>query len=250
MLQKLRHEKILTELEFHHAVKVTDLAKALDISESTIRRDIIELDKMGRLRKVFGGAVSIDGENAFGITNVEERNQINIEEKECIARFAASMIEDNDFIYIDAGTTTDRMIDYLERKNVKFVTNGVMHAAKLVKKGFDVYMIGGILRPSTEAAIGPAAIEAVNRYNFTKCFMGANGVDIERGYSTPDISEAAVKTAVMQKSSVSFILADHEKFGRVSSVTFAEIGTACIITDRVTDPRYHEETVIKEAELV
>ena len=248
MLQKLRHEKILNELDTQHAVKVTELAKTLDISESTIRRDIIELDRMGRLRKVFGGAVSLEG--LPGITNVEERNRINIEEKESIAKLAASMIEDNDFVYMDAGTTTDRMIDYLEKKKVKFVTNGIAHAGKLVKKGFDVYMIGGILRHSTEAVIGPAAIEAVRQYNFTKCFMGANGVDIERGFSTPDASEAAVKTAVMQRASVSFVLADHTKFGRISSVTFAGIGDAYIITDRVEDLRYHRETVIKEAEPV
>lgn len=247
MLQNLRHEKILTRLEMQHAVKVTELAKELDISESTIRRDIIELDRAGKLRKVFGGAVSVERDSAFGITNVAERDRINTEEKERIARYAAALIEDNDFVYIDAGTTTDRMIDHIEKKRATFVTNGIMHAGKLVKRGFDVYVIGGILRPSTEAAIGPAAIEAVNQYNFTKCFMGANGVDIERGFSTPDISEAAVKTAVMQKSSVAYVLADYTKFGRVSSVTFAKISDAYIITDHVEDPRYHHETVVKEA---
>lgn len=250
MLQNLRHEKILEQLERVHAMKITELAKQLEISESTIRRDINELDRQGKLRKVFGGAASLKAERAFRATDVAQRSQINMEAKECIARYAASLVEDDDFIYIDAGTTTYQMIDHLEKKRISFVTNAISHAAKLVQKGFDVYIIGGILRPMTEAAIGPSAIEAVNKYNFTKCFMGTNGVDFDRGFSTPDISEAAVKTAVMKRSCSSFVLADHTKFGRISSVTFAKLPEAQIITDRLDDPQYREETVINELECV
>ncbi len=246
MLQNLRHEKILRQLEINHAVKVTELAKELNISESTIRRDIIELDRTGKLKKVFGGAVPLKGGMVSAPTDVAERDLINTEEKERIARYAATLIEDDDFVYIDAGTTTYRMIDYLENKNATYVTNGIVNARMLVQKGFDVLMIGGILRPMTEAAVGPSAVEALNRYNFTKCFMGTNGIDINRGFSTPDISEAAMKTAAIQKSCISFILADHTKFGLISSVTFANLDEAYIITDRVEDPLYLKEALIKE----
>lgn len=246
MLQNLRHEKILRQLEISHAVKVTELAREMNISESTIRRDIVELDKAGKLKKVFGGAVPASSSMVSGPTDVAERDLINIEEKERIAKYAATLIEDDDFVYIDAGTTTYRMIDYLENKNATYVTNGIVNAGMLVQKGFDVYMIGGTLRPMTEAAVGPAAIEAINRYNFTKCFMGTNGIDINRGFSTPDISEAAVKTAAIRNSCISFILADHTKFGLISSVTFADLGDAYIITDSVEDPRYLKEAQIKE----
>lgn len=250
MLHDERHEKILNQLTIKHAVKVTSLAKELGISESTIRRDINELHQMGKLKRVFGGAVSISGDMASGETDVAARSQINMAEKEQIARYAATMIDDNDFVFIDAGTTTERMIEYLEKKNVTYVTNGIVHAKKLIQKGFNAYIIGGLLRPSTEAAIGTAAIASIGRYNFTKCFMGTNGIDIERGFSTPDIGEAAVKTEAMKQSYKSFVLADHAKFGVISSVTFAGLDDACILTDRTPDARYRQYTIIKEIEHV
>lgn len=246
MLQNLRHEKILRELEMNRAVKVTELAKELDTSESTIRRDIAELDRIGKLKKVFGGAIPSESGMISMPTDVAERDAINIEEKERIAQYAATLIEDGDFVYIDAGTTTYRMIEYLENSNATYVTNGIVNAQMLVQKGFNVYMIGGMLRPMTEAAIGSSAVEALKKYNFTKCFMGSNGIDLNRGFSTPDIGEAAMKTAAIQKSCISFILADHTKFDRISSVTFASIDEAYIITDRVDDPRYLTEAKIKE----
>ena len=246
MLQNLRHEKILRQLEINHAVKVTELAKELNISESTIRRDIVELDRIGKLKKVFGGAVPVTAGMVSAPTDVAERDLINTEEKERIAKFAATLIEDDDFVYIDAGTTTYRMIDYLENKNATYVTNGIVNARMLVQKGFDVFMIGGILRPMTEAAVGPSSIQALTSFNFTKCFMGTNVIDINRGFSTPDISEAAMKTAAIQKSCISFILADHTKFGLISSVTFANLDEAYIITDRVDDPLYLKEALIKK----
>lgn len=220
----------------------------MDISESTVRRDINELDRLGKLRKVHGGAVSINGSMASVTTNVSQRKQISVEEKECIARYAAELIEDSDFVYIDSGTTTEKMIDYLENSNATYITNGLAHAMKLIEKGLNAYIIGGALRQTTEAAIGSVAVEAVKNYNFTKCFMGANGVDINKGFSTPDVDEAAIKNAVVKQSYVSYILADHTKFGRVSSVSFAKLEEAYIITDHINDTEYCKYTKIKEAE--
>lgn len=248
MLQNERQEKILDRLRQNGSVKVTVLAKDMGISESTIRRDINELDRQGRLKKVFGGAVALNRDMSPVETDVAQRTLINIREKDIIAEYAASMINDNDFVYIDAGTTTEKMVDYLDKKSVTYVTNGITHAKKLIQRGFDAYVIGGLLRPSTEAVIGAAAIEAVQKYNFTKCFMGTNGIDTESGFTTPDIGEAAVKTAVMKKSYVSFVLADHTKFGLVSPVTFADIEEACVITDHLEGEHYRRYTVIKEVE--
>lgn len=247
MLQGERQEQILKQLEIKRAVEVASLAREMGISESTIRRDINELHHMGKLKKVFGGAISISGGMAFGSTNVAVRAHINVEEKERIAKYAATMVQENDFVFIDAGTTTERMIPYLEKKSVTYVTNGIVHAKKLIDRGLDAYIIGGLLRPSTEAAIGTGAIESIKQYNFTKSFMGTNGVDLERGFSTPDIGEAAVKAAVMKQADKSVVLADHTKFGMISSVTFAALADACVITDRLA-PRYDPYTAIQVAE--
>lgn len=249
MLHDERHEKILAQLKIKHAVKVNALAKELGISESTIRRDINELNQMGKLKRVFGGAVSVSGSIASGVTDVAERTRLNVEEKDRIAQYAATLIDDHDFVFIDAGTTTEKMIDYLQNRNVTYVTNGVLHAKKLVENGFNAFMIGGSLRPMTQASVGSAAIESIKQYNFTKCFMGANGVDVDRGFTTPDISEAAIKAEAIRRSHVSYVLVDHEKFGRISSVTFAKIEDASIITDKTDNPQYRQYTSIKEVDL-
>ena len=248
MLQDERYEKILKQLNAKHAVKVACLARELGISESTIRRDINDLHQMGKLKRVFGGAVSVSSDTAAARTDVAARAVINVEEKERIARYAAALVEEDDFVFIDAGTTTQRMIDYLDAANAIYVTNGIIHAKKLIEKGLNAYIIGGSLRASTKAAIGTPAIESLKKYNFTKCFMGTNGVDIDRGFTTPDVGEAAVKTEAMKRAYVSFILADHTKFGLISSVTFAELPDACIITDRVEAGQYSRHTAVREVD--
>lgn len=248
MLQDQRHAAILEELKRKYAVKVADLAKQLGLSESTIRRDINELDQQGRLKRVFGGAICLEGQRTLGETDVAARSRVNVELKERIARYAAALVRDDDFVFIDAGTTTERMLDYLENARATYVTNGLAHARKLMERGFHAYMAGGLLRVSTEAAIGTLAVESLRQYNFTKSFVGTNGVDIEKGFSTPDIGEAAVKTAVIKQSQQPFVLADHTKFGLISSVTFAKLEDACIITDQESGGQYGEYTEIRTVE--
>ena len=84
------------------------------------------------------------------------------------------------------------------------------------------------------------------RYNFTKCFLGTNGISAEMGFTTPNIDEASVKRIAAQKSYVTYILADHSKFGKSAAVIFADIKNACIITDKLPDDRYKDITIIKE----
>ncbi|MEG0830283.1 MAG: DeoR/GlpR family DNA-binding transcription regulator [Anaerovoracaceae bacterium] len=253
MLQNSRYEKILHRLRMDKGVQVALLAEELNISESTIRRDITELDRMGQLKKVFGGAVSLEsdiGRNGakqapqIHSRSAEAKININTEEKERIAKYAATLIEDSDFVFIDAGTTTEKLIDYLENKNITYVTNGITHLRKLTKRGFKAYIIGGQLKIATEALVGTEAVESLRKYNFTKCFMGANGIDLERGFTTPDIDEAMVKSEAMKQSQISYMLVDHTKFGQTSSVTFADLDKGCIITDQMKNENYFNETDI------
>ena len=156
------------------------------------------------------------------------------------------MLRPNDFVFIDAGTPTGKMIEYITQKDVTFVTNAFNHANLLARRGFKVYLTGGEVKTTTEALVGVTCVEAINRYNFTKCFLGTNGIHIETGYTPPNVDEASVKRAASQRSFVTYILADHSKFEKSAAVTFADIGRACIITDKLPDDRYKECTIIKE----
>ena len=135
MLTQERYHMIEELVNRKGAVTITELTKQIPASESTIRRDLQALDELGKVKKVHGGATAI--EQIF-ITNEEDVNTKktqNVEEKEKIAKYAASLVRENDFIYLDAGTTTDCMIDFMDVKLSCVVTNAVAHAKRLSELG-------------------------------------------------------------------------------------------------------------------
>lgn len=238
MLGEERQQAILAAVEQRHSVSVQELMQLLDISESTIRRDLNALDKEGRLVKVHGGAMAIGGSFHVKDDAVEYRKEINREEKIEIARYAAALIEDQDVVYMDAGTTTELMIDYITAKNVIFVTNSFAHAKHLSQKGYMTHILGGEFKPITEAIVGEEAIISLDKYNFTKGFWGANGVTKVNGFTTPDVKEAMVKKKSMQKTKERYVLCDSSKFGEICSISFAEFKSARIITTKIENNEY------------
>ena len=234
MLTKQRQELILKLLEEKGSITVTEAKDMLGASESTVRRDIVALDAEGRLVKVFGGAVALDGERAVTTYEytVAQRFELNREEKRRIAKYAASLIEPDDFVYLDAGTTTAHLLDYVEKNGAAFVTNAVAHAQRLAARGIRVFLIGGELKASTEAIIGNQAMRTIQSYHFTKGFFGTNAVTKKSGCTTPDANEATVKQTAMEQCRECYVLCDHTKFDLVSSVTFAPFYGTNFITDR------------------
>lgn len=246
MLTQERYQAILSIINDKNAVTVSELAALLDASESTIRRDLTALDELGKIKKVYGGATSFTQTGGVFEDNVTAREKLMYEEKTEIAKYCATMINDTDFVYIDAGTTTARLIDFITNKSATYVTNGISHARKMIQKGLSAYIIGGKIKPLTEAVVGAEALLSLKNLNFSKAFMGTNGIDLSAGFTTPDIEEARVKEAAINTSYMAFILADRTKFRRVFSVTFAQLKKCCIITDSLPDNRFVNETVIKE----
>lgn len=247
MLAQERYQIILEHLSAEGSATVGRLSELVQASEATIRRDLNVLAKEGKLNKVFGGATSI---RQLGLVeeHVSLRETQMYDEKDRIARYAASMIRDDDFVYIDSGTTTACMIPHLKNLKATYFTNGVDHARRLLRAGFTVYIIGGRLRPATEAVVGSGAIQSLLRYNFTKAFMGTNGISLEKGFTTPDVEEANIKQCAVERSFVTFVLADHTKFNRAFPVTFSPLEACCILTDRTPKGKFTEKTVIKEVD--
>lgn len=248
MITQARQELILSIVEKEQAVTVTELTKRMDASESTIRRDLAALDKKGKLIKVHGGATALPRDIITKEENVSAKASMNVAVKELIAKYSVKLINNGDFIYLDAGTTTYKMIDYLPEVDAVFVTNGIAHAKKLIEKGFKTFMIGGIIKPVTEAVIGSVAVKMIKEFNFTKSFMGTNGISIREGLTTPDIEEAAFKREVVNRSYVAYVLADNTKMGVVSAISFAPLDKVCIITNGKVDKAFKDITVIKEVE--
>ena len=244
MLTEERFSRILSILESMGSVTVQQLMTELDASESTIRRDLNTLDANGQLIKVHGGAILKNTSYSTEDDEVMQRKERNKGAKEKIAKYASGLIEPGDFVYIDAGTTTGCMIDYIKEKRATYVTNAVTHARSLAIAGFRVILIGGELKGSTEAVVGSSAVEALKEYNFNKGFFGANGISIKSGITTPDISEAAVKRMAAAHCSCKYVLADSDKFDNISSVTFARLDEVKFITDSRVPEAYKEYEVI------
>lgn len=246
MLTQERYQSILSIINERNAVTVAELSQMLDTSESTIRRDLNALDELGKINKVFGGATAITQTEGIVEDNVVTRERLMSEEKTEIAKYCATLINNTDFVYIDSGTTTSRLIDFIVNDKATYVTNGIVHARKLIQKGLNAYMIGGKVKPVTEAVVGAESISNLNNFNFSKAFMGTNGIDMQAGYTTPDIEEAMIKEKAITQSYMAFIIADHTKFRRVFPVTFSPLTKCCIITDAMPDSKFAKETIIKE----
>lgn len=231
MLAPERRERIVQLVDMYGSISASRLIEELDASPATIRRDIEALAQMGRLVKVHGGATAL---NSFTYETfdraMDERYALSVGEKKIIGAHAAALVEPGDFVYIDAGSTTEALVDALDCPGVMFVTNSVVLARKLVCKGYRTFLTGGELKASTEALVGPEAISGIQRYHFTKGFWGTNGATRAQGFTTPDINEAQVKHAAMERAGQRFVLADADKLGRVAPVTFAEFASATVIT--------------------
>ncbi len=246
MLTVERREKIVELLNEKGSVSVTYLAKKFETSESTIRRDLLSLAQLGKIQKVHGGATAVAQEFLHTEADMKEKALRNIVEKDAVAKYAAAQIKDDDFVFIDAGTTTLLMIKYLEGCKATFVTNGIEHAKELTAKGCKAFVLGGELKSTTEAIIGLTAATNLQKYNFSKAFIGANGVSEKQGFTTPDTEEAVLKAVAMERSFVSYVICDNTKFNKVTAISFAKLNTACIICDRCDDDTIKEKAMVKE----
>ena len=246
MLAEERFSRILNIIDSMGSATVQQLMDELDASESTIRRDLVAMDKKGYLTKVHGGAISNNSNIHTQDENFTSRQMVNHDEKEAIAKYAASLIKNHDFVYIDAGTSTELVIDYIKVTNVTFVTNSLTHAKKLSDKGYTVYILGGEFKSTTEAIVGEEAVETLDKYNFTKGFWGTNGVNITKGFTTPEVKEAMVKKKSMENCKERYVLADSSKFSQISSVKFSEFDNATIITTELRNASYKKYKNIKE----
>lgn len=245
MLTEERHKIIIEILQEKGVAKLNELVEATNTSESTIRRDLTHLESINALKRIHGGATLPKGrllELSYGEKEIQ-----SVDEKRVIAKYAASFIEDGDSVYLDAGTSTFEMIQFINKKNIVVVTNGLKHINALVESNINAYILGGKVKPTTKAIIGIDALKNIEKFRFDKCFLGINGIHLEYGFTTPDSEEAILKESAIKHSRQTFVLADESKFGEVSFVKVADLGKATIITNSKMEDYevYSEKTKVK-----
>lgn len=227
MLNIERYNLILELIKNKKNIKLNELAEEMDVSEATVRRDLNFLEEKGKIRRVHGGAVLIENKEE----DIIYKKMVFSEEKNKIGKEAASHVKNGDIIFLDAGSTAECMIKYLEdKKDIKVVTNGFTHMEELAKFGIETYLIGGKVKIKTGATVGATAVMALKSYNFDISFIGANGITLD-GYSTPDPEEVIVKSEAIKRGKEVYFICDESKFKANSFINFASLDEGVLITN-------------------
>ncbi|MDO4614247.1 MAG: DeoR/GlpR family DNA-binding transcription regulator [Lachnospiraceae bacterium] len=248
MLAEERWREILTLVEERRSVTVPELMAYTGGSESTIRRDLMQLAKLGRLNKVHGGATAIDSHFVMSDQATMEKTLLHRREKQAIAAYAVTLIRPDDFVYLDAGSSTEMLAEQITETAATYVTNSLVQAGILSTKGCRVHMLGGTVKGISDAVVGSEAVLSLQKYYFTIGFFGTNGVTDTCGFTTPEMDEAAVKSCAMEHTKKKYMLCDSSKFSMISPVRFAGFEDAVIITDSLPDEKYRHYHHIVEVD--
>lgn len=224
-----RHQTITARLQTYGSADVGELAAELGVTNETVRKDLIVLEKQGLLRRVHGGALPVGPIEPA----VSERVYFT-EEKRRIARAALAHLPTEGAVLVDAGSTTGLLAEMFPGgPQLSVYTNTITIALTLVKNpNLTVNLVGGRIRPLTMAAVGDWAGRLLADINVDVAFLGANGISVDRGMTTPDPDEAAIKHQMLASARRRIVLADHSKIGNVSLCKHADLSEVdLLITD-------------------
>ena len=218
MLTEKRFEEILKLLDEKKSITVTEIKEMLNTSESTIRRDLTALDRAGKLVKVFGGAVAVDAAFTAAEPSVAQKVGVNKEEKQTIARYAASLLVPDDFIYLDAGTTTLAIAQHLiHMESLTVVTNDFVIADYLLdNSNCTIIHTGGAVCRENRSCVGEAAATMLRSLMIDQAFISASSWSV-RGISTPAEDKVTVKRAIASASRQRVLVCDATKYGQVAT---------------------------------
>ena len=228
MIPAERRARIVELLEERRAVRVSVLSETLGVSEMTIRRDLEQLEQAGLLSRMHGGAILKRRmlEEPLYATNVRAHS----EEKRRIARAAAEMIQPGETVFLSSGTTAAQVLSHVDPQlKARIVTHNVGALSTAQRSALDVVLLGGSYRSRSNTLEGPLAIEAVSTFHASRFILGADGVSLEEGITTPSIGLAGVERAMVRQTRGEIaVLADASKFGVIGDVaicTLDKIGT-------------------------
>lgn len=232
MTKEERHEAIMDQFFKQNVVLVSELADKLGVSSVTIRKDLTELEKEGKLYRSHGKAIAI---NPFANNrSVNEKEHYCPEEKHRIGMEAAKLIEDNDSIIIASGTTIHAFANCITTNQRLTVVSASLQASISLAKNenVDIIQLGGMLRHSSLSVVGQYSEKILEDCSFSKLFIGVDGIDLDFGISTTDMREAHLNQKMIKAAQHVIVLADSTKFGRRGFAKICDMDTVdTIITD-------------------
>jgi len=232
MLSLQRRRKILELLQEDGSARVSALSRLFNVSEPTVRQDLDKLEEEGFIVREHGGAFlkSVPQQ----VKSLSLQHSENMDKKARIGRKAAELIQDDDFLILDSGSTTTEVAkNLLIRKNLKVITNALNIALLLgTELSFEIMVTGGEFKPPTLSLTGEKAGRFFDRIHVGKCFLAAGGVSLDTGLTYPSFNDIYVKKAMIEASTEVYVVADSTKIGRVS---FASLGPIDLIGFLITD---------------
>jgi DeoR family transcriptional regulator of aga operon len=237
MLKNERSLKILQQLIRDGEVTVLQLAERLNISATTVRRDLTDLEKAGLLRRIHGGAIQVEPmfyEPFRYLSSFIGQEQLHAAEKRRIGLAAAEIVEDGETIALGAGTTTTQVGRCLrQRTGITVITNALNIAMELSRRAnLKIIIVGGGVSGASFALTGSFGVSAVGGMFYDKAFIGVDGIHPAHGLTTNCPDQVSVYRAMVRQSRQRIVVADHSKIGKVGRALIAPITNVdLIITD-------------------
>jgi DeoR family transcriptional regulator, fructose operon transcriptional repressor len=243
-----RRERILEYLKTNKVVNTNELAGKLEISPITLRRDLQALDDEGLITRYYGGAKLVPDSQDNSCAETSKENVLDdqlYKKKHTIAKFAASLVNDGDTIFINSSSTALLLLKFLENKRVNIVTNNGKSLNSSIGSNTSLILTGGQVYERKQSLIGDFAIRFLSNITADKCFIGVSGIDADSGISTSVFQETLVNHEMIKRcSGPVYVLTDSSKIGRHHNFSSADINE---ITHLITDSDIKENS-IKEFE--
>ncbi len=250
MLKSIRHSQIRDIVNENGQITVTELNNRLNVSEATIRRDLEEMDQLGWIRRARGGAVRI--ERAEKEPPILQRQAEQKDEKQRIGQAAAAYVRPGQTIFLGSGSTVSAIVPFIQELPLTVVTNSLPVINQLAGHDhIELIVIGGQFRQSELSMVGHVAEQAIREFRADLVFMGMRAVDAVHGFTSDYVAEAMTDRAILQMAPRCVVVADHTKFGRVSTVFLAPVTAVhTIISDRQLQPEIAAELHDKGLEVI
>ncbi len=219
----------------HKTVSLDQLCEVFDVSKNTIRRDIQSITQNSDIKKVYGGVSVMQNKRLVAF---EQRSTQNATAKQEIAKKAAELVEDGDIIFVDSGTTTSHMADYLkDKKDLIILTNNLEFISKAIPyENLKIISLSGLLNRETLSFTGENATMVMETFNINKAFLATTGISITYGVTNSSQQESIVKQCALKRSYQSILLADASKFGAVSLISYCQFNKPDIIITNAKPP--------------
>lgn len=232
-------------------VGIKELAEYVNVSESTVRRDLIELSKQNLIKIERGGAASVQERNGADLEGIiPQQHDKNQTEKQQIGKAATSLINEGETIILDPSSTVLELVKALEPDlHITCITNALLVAAELCKNpNIDTILVGGSLSPKHRALMGPIAEQNLRQFHAQKVFLGTAGISKEKGITNQKVDLIPLRRIMMDVSEEVIVLADTSKFSKMGLASVADLREIDrVITNAGTDEKYIK--MLKEHEI-